>query len=64
MYKVIIKTIYNTINLEVEDLSSPEIQELLEQSYILEVKIENLGKKKVRKKWKKDGATNVAIHIH
>ena len=50
MYKVIIKTIYNTINLEVEDLSSPEIQELLEQSYILEVKIENLGKKKVRKK--------------
>ena len=50
MYKIMIKTKYNTINLEVEDLNSPEIHEILEQPYIVEVKIEQVGKKKVRKK--------------
>ena len=50
MYKITIKTKYNVINLEVEDYNTPEIQEILEQPYILEIKIENLEKKKVRKK--------------
>ena len=52
MYQITIKTKYNIINLEVEDLKSPEIQEILEQPYILEVKIENLNKAKIRAKKK------------
>ena len=40
MYIATIKTKYNTIRLEVEDTNSPEFQEILEQKYIEEVKIE------------------------
>lgn len=41
MYKVEIKTKYNTINLEVEDINNPEIQEIFDQPYILEIRIED-----------------------
>lgn len=42
MYKITIKTKYNTINLEVEDYNDPQIQEILEQPYVLETKIEKI----------------------
>lgn len=42
MYLVKIKTKFNTISLEVDDYNAPEVQEILEQPYIEEVKIENL----------------------
>lgn len=45
MYKLTIKTKYNTITLEVEDYAAPEVQEVLEQPYVIEVKIEKIEKK-------------------
>ena len=54
MYKITIKTKYNVINLEVEDYTTPEVQEILEQPYILEVRIDNLDKVKVKKRSKND----------
>lgn len=48
MYRLTIKTKYNTIVLDVEDYSIPSVQEILEQPYIVEVQIENLEKQKVR----------------
>lgn len=42
MYKLIIITKYNTIELETDDLQKPEIQEILSQPYIEEVKIEKV----------------------
>lgn len=42
MYKVRIKTKYNTINMNIEDLNNPEFVELCDQPYILEVEIENI----------------------
>ena len=52
MYKLTIKTKYNTIVLNVENYNIPEVQEILEQPYIEEVQIENLEKNKklVRRK--------------
>ena len=41
MYKIIIKTKYNTITLEVDSLQDASLQEILEQPYIEEVKIEH-----------------------
>ena len=41
-YKLNIITKYNTINLEVDDIFTEEIQELLSQPYILEVNIERV----------------------
>ena len=43
MYKLIIKTKYNTIELETDDLQKPEIQEILSQPYIEEVKVEKIS---------------------
>ena len=40
MYLVTIKTIYNTIRLEVEDIK--EVEEILNQPYIVEVYIETM----------------------
>lgn len=40
MYKVTIKTKYNIINLEVEDINSPELKEIFKQPYVEEVYIE------------------------
>lgn len=42
MYKLIIRTKYNTIELETDDLQKPEIQEILSQPYIEEVKIKKV----------------------
>ncbi len=36
MYKLVIKTKYNIINLLVEDLNAPEVKEILEQPYVIE----------------------------
>ncbi len=52
MYRVIIKTKYNTIRWEVEDYNTPEVQEVLDQPYVLEVRIEKIKEmvlKNVRK---------------
>lgn len=40
MYILRIKTKYNVINLKVDDINSPEVQEILDQPYVLEVYIE------------------------
>ena len=42
MYLITIKTKYNVIRWEVEDYNSPEVQEVLEQPYVEEVRIEKL----------------------
>lgn len=42
MYKLIIRTKYNTIELETDDLQKPEIKEILSQPYIEEVKIKKV----------------------
>lgn len=49
MYKAIIVTIYNVIELDIEDLYSEEFLEILSQPYIKDVlitKIDNLSLKK------------------
>ena len=48
MYKITIKTKYNTIVLEVENYNIPSVQEILEQPYILEVQIESIDKQKTK----------------
>ena len=40
MYLVRIKTKFNTIQLIVDDVNSPEVKEIIEQPYVLEVYIE------------------------
>ena len=52
MYKVTIKTLYNTIVLEVEDLYSEQMQEIYNQPYIVEVRAEKIHK--VKKLTKED----------
>ena len=56
MYQITIKTKYNTIVLEREDYNTPEMQEIFDQPYVLEIQIENLNKVKrlVREKKKDD----------
>lgn len=49
MYSVDIVTEYNRIHLEVEDINTPEMKEILSQPYILEVEI-NKQKVLTRKK--------------
>lgn len=39
MYKLTIVTKYNTIELEVEDYKTPEVKEILEQPYIVSVRM-------------------------
>ena len=48
MYRLTIKTLYNTIVLDVENYNIPQVQEILEQPYIVEVQIENLEKSKTK----------------
>lgn len=48
MYKLIIKTKYNTIELETDDLQKPEIQEILSQPYIEEVKVEKIQERTLK----------------
>lgn len=42
MYIVKIKTKFNTIELEVDDMNTPEIKEILNQPYIEEVYIQSM----------------------
>lgn len=42
MYKLVIKTKYNIINLLVEDLNAPEVKEILEQPYVIEFYVESV----------------------
>lgn len=44
MYRITILTKYNTIVLEREDCETDEMKEILSQPYILDVKIEKIGK--------------------
>lgn len=46
MYKVTIKTKYNVIELIVDDLASPELEEVFAQPYVEEIRAERLGKVK------------------
>ena len=48
MYRLTIKTKYNTIVLDVENYNIPQVQEILEQPYIVQVEIENLERNKTR----------------
>lgn len=50
MYRVEIKTKYNIIHLEVEDIESPDFIEITEQPYVLEVKIEKIKELTLEKK--------------
>ena len=42
MYKVKIKTKYNTIELQVENINTPELKEIFNQPYVEEVYIETM----------------------
>ena len=50
MYEIKIKTLYNEINIEREDIFTEEVQEILSQPYILEVEIHRTGAKKLVRK--------------
>jgi len=52
VYRVRIVTIYNVIQLEVEDANSPEMKEIYAQPYVREVYIETLEHYKELKKEK------------
>ena len=39
MYKLTIVTLYNTIEFAVDDYNSPEVKEILEQPYIVSVRM-------------------------
>lgn len=54
MYQVKIKTKYNTINLKIDDIKSDEFKELIEQDYVVEVKIERIKTKEELIKIAKD----------
>jgi hypothetical protein len=49
VYEITIKTKYNTIHLKCEDYNDPQIQEILEQPYVLEVKIEKIKTMELKK---------------
>lgn len=49
MYEVIIITKYNTITLQTDDYNSPEMQEILQQPYVVSVEIHK-KKGKIRSK--------------
>ena len=51
MYQITIKTKYNVINLQVENYTTPEMQEIYDQPYVEQIYIENLNKvKKLERK--------------
>lgn len=58
MYRITIKTKYNTIVLEREETNTPELQEIYDQPYIVEVKIDKIEKAKTKVLQK---GTNVII---
>ena len=55
MYLIIIKTKYNVIRWEVEDITSPSVKEVLEQPYVEEVRIEQIKNKEKEKVLKNVG---------
>ena len=57
MYELIIKTIYNTIHLTVDDYTTPEIQEILNQPYVLNVDVYKTNQK-VKKRCKNEMENN------
>jgi hypothetical protein len=51
MYRITIKTKYNTIVSEREEYNTPELQEIYDQPYVEQIYIENLNKvKKLERK--------------
>lgn len=56
MYYVEVKTKYNTIKLKVEDANDPQLLEILEQPYVLEVRIEERKELIERLKQERDEA--------
>ena len=55
MYKLIIRTKYNTIELETDNLQKPEIQAILSQPYIKEVKIEKVQERTLKHDTRRKG---------
>ena len=56
MYRITIKTKFNTIVLERKEYNTPELQEIFAQPYVEEIKIDNIKKEecgKTRKLTKK-----------
>lgn len=49
MYQITIITKFNIIVLEREDYTTPEMQEIFNQPYVEEIKIDKIEKGKVRK---------------
>lgn len=59
MYKIIIKTLYNTIEFAVDDYNSPEVKEILDQPYIVSVRMTKINDNtKVRRLTKYEHNTN------
>ena len=51
LYELIIKTTYNTIKILTDDYTKPNIQEILNQPYVLSVEVKEIKEKtKVRKR--------------
>ena len=42
MYIITIKTKFNTIHLEVEDYNTPEVQEIFNQPYVEEIRMQQV----------------------
>lgn len=57
MYLVKIKTKFNTIELEVDDMNTPEMQEILNQPYIEEVYIQSM------EQYTKDEINKLLSHV-
>ena len=49
MYLVTIKTIYNIIKLEDDDVETDEMKEIFSQPYVLDIKIEEIKEKTLKK---------------
>ena len=43
MYIITIKTKFNTIHLEVEDYNTPEVQEIFNQPYVEEIRMQQVN---------------------
>lgn len=52
MYHITIKTKYNVIEIDVDNYNTPEVQEIFEQPYVLEISIDKIDESKVKKKLK------------
>lgn len=50
MYKVEIKTKYNVINMQIEDINDPKFLEICEQPYVIEVRAEKIKELTLKKR--------------